>query len=157
MQKIMPCLWFDGQAEEAAKFYVSVFKSGRILETSYWGKTGPGKEGAVLTVRFEMEGQEFLTLNGGPHYKFTPAVSMSVNCEDQREVDVLWDRLTSDGGQESRCGWLIDKYGLSWQIVPKVLPEMMKDKDPEKAKRVTLAMMQMKKIDIAALKRAYGQ
>lgn len=153
MQKITPCLWFDGQAEEAAKFYVSVFKNGRILETAYWGKTGPGKEGTVLTVRFEIEGQEFLALNGGPEYNFTPAISLSVDCKTQQEVDAYWEKLLA-GGKPVMCGWLTDKFGVSWQIVPDILPRMLVGKDRAKADRVLKAMMAMVKLDVAALERA---
>jgi len=153
MQKITTCLWFDGQAEEAAKFYVSVFKNGRILETAYWGKTGPGKEGSVLTVLFEIEGQVFLALNGGPDYHFTPAISLSVDCKTQEEVDAYWEKLTA-GGKPVMCGWLEDKFGVSWQIVPDILPRSLADKDRAKADRVLKAMMGMVKLDIAALEKA---
>jgi len=153
MQKITTCLWFDGQAEEAAKFYVSVFKNGRILETAYWGKTGPGKEGSVLTVLFEIEGQVFLALNGGPDYHFTPAISLSVDCKTQEEVDAYWEKLTV-GGKPVMCGWLEDKFGVSWQIVPDILPRSLADKDRAKADRVLKAMMGMVKLDIAALEKA---
>jgi len=153
-QKIMPCLWFDGQAEEAAKFYVSVFPSGRVLETVHWGKTGPGKEGAVLTVRFEIEGQEFLALNGGPQYHFTPAFSLSVDCKTQEEVDTYWDKLT-EGGGTVQCGWLTDKFGVSWQIVPDILPKALAGADRARADRVLTAMMGMVKLDIAKLQAAY--
>ena len=153
-QKITTCLWFDGRAEEAATFYVSVFRSGRILETVHWGKTGPGKEGAVLTVRFEIEGQEFLALNGGPQYHFTPAISLSVGCKTQQEVDAYWEKLT-DGGKPVQCGWLTDKFGVSWQIVPDILPKALVDKDRARADRVLKAMMGMVKLDIAKLQEAY--
>ena len=153
MQKITTCLWFDGQAEEAAKFYVSVFKNGRILETAYWGKTGPGKEGSVLTVLFEIEGQVFLALNGGPDYHFTPAISLSVDCKTQEEVDAYWEKLTV-GGKPVMCGWLEDKFGVSWQIVPDILPRSLADKDRAKADRVLKAMMGMVKLDIAAVEKA---
>ena len=153
MQKITTCLWFDGQAEEAAKFYVSVFKNGRILETAYWGKTGPGKEGSVLTVLFEIEGQVFLALNGGPDYHFTPAISLSVGCKTQEEVDAYWEKLLA-GGKSMQCGWLTDKFGVSWQIVPDILPRSLADKDRAKADRVLKAMMGMVKLDIAALEKA---
>jgi len=153
-QKITTCLWFDGRAEEAATFYVSVFRSGRILETVHWGKTGPGKEGAVLTVRFEIEGQEFLALNGGPQYHFTPAISLSVGCKTQQEVDAYWEKLT-DGGKPVQCGWLTDKFGVSWQIVPDILPKALVDKDRARADRVLKAMMGMVKLDIAILQEAY--
>ena len=154
MQKIPPFLWFDNQAEEAANFYVSIFKNSKILGVSHFGEAGPGPAGTVLTVTFELDGQEFTALNGGPHFTFTEAISFFVNCETQQEVDELWAKLTA-GGEESMCGWLKDKYGLSWQIVPRVLLELMQDKDPLKAKRVTEAMLQMRKIDIAMLQQAY--
>jgi predicted 3-demethylubiquinone-9 3-methyltransferase (glyoxalase superfamily) len=138
MKKITPFLWFDGKAEEAMKFYVSIFKNAKIL--------GPN--------RFELEGQEFLVLNGGPQFTFTPAISFFINCETQQEVDDLWEKLSA-GGEEGRCGWLKDKYGLSWQVIPSVLGPMLSDKDPVKAKRVLNAMLQMNKIDIAALRHAH--
>lgn len=153
-QRITNCLWFDGQAEEAAKFYVSIFKDSKIVNVARFPEGTHRPKGSVMLVEFQIGGQEFQALNGGPHFKFTPAISMSVNCETQHEVDELWEKLTA-GGEEVQCGWLTDKFGLSWQIVPTVLPKMMQDEDPEKAKRVTQAMLQMKKIDIAALKRAY--
>lgn len=151
MQKITPFLWFDNQAEEAANFYVSIFKNSKIL-----GVNRPGADGPVLTVTFELDGLAFTALNGGPHFTFTEAISLYVDCTSQEEVDELWAKLTS-GGEESMCGWLKDKYGLSWQIVPRVLIELMQDKDPLKAKRVTEAMLQMRKIDIAKLRQAYEQ
>jgi predicted 3-demethylubiquinone-9 3-methyltransferase (glyoxalase superfamily) len=154
VQKINPFLWFDNQAEEASKFYVSIFKNSRINKIVHYGAAGPGPEGSVMTVAFELEGQEFTALNGGPVYKFTEAVSFVVNCDSQDEVDYYWEKLT-DGGEESVCGWLKDKYGLSWQIVPTVMVEMMSDPDPEKAKRVTEAMLKMVKIDIKTLEIAY--
>ena len=154
MQKITPFLWFDNQAEEAANFYVSIFKNSKILGVSHFGEAGPGPAGTVLTVTFQLDGHEFTALNGGPHFTFTEAISLFVNCETQQEVDELWAKLTA-GGEESMCGWLKDKYGLSWQIVPGVLLELMQDKDPLKAKRVTEAMLQMRKIDIAKLQQAY--
>ena len=154
MQEITPFLWFDNQAEEAANFYVSIFKNSKILGVSHFGEAGPGPAGTVLTVTFELDGQEFMALNGGPHFTFTEAISFFVNCETQQEVDELWAKLTA-GGEESMCGWLKDKYGLSWQIVPKALMELMQDEDPVKARRVTEAMLQMRKIDIAKLQQAY--
>jgi predicted 3-demethylubiquinone-9 3-methyltransferase (glyoxalase superfamily) len=154
VQKINPFLWFNNQAEEAAKFYVSIFKNSGVKKIVHYGKAGPGPEGSVMTVAFELEGQEFTALNGGPVYKFTEAISFVVNCNSQEEVDYYWDKLTEDG-EEGVCGWLKDKYGLSWQIVPTVMVEMMSDPDPEKAKRVTEAMLQMVKIDIKTLKEAY--
>jgi predicted 3-demethylubiquinone-9 3-methyltransferase (glyoxalase superfamily) len=154
VQKITPFLWFDDNAEEAARFYASVFKNSRIGEIRRYGEAGPGPAGSVMTVSFELEGQEFIALNGGPHFTFTEAVSFFVKCETQDEVDALWTRLT-DGGQESQCGWLKDKYGLSWQIIPNALMEMLGDKDPEKAGRVMAAMLKMRKIDVKALEAAY--
>ncbi len=154
VQKINPFLWFNNQAEEAAKFYVSIFKNSGVKKIVHYGKAGPGPDGSVMTVAFELEGQEFTALNGGPVYKFTEAISFVVNCNSQEEVDYYWDKLTEDG-EEGVCGWLKDKYGLSWQIVPTVMIEMMSDPDPEKAKRVTEAMLQMVKIDIKTLKEAY--
>jgi predicted 3-demethylubiquinone-9 3-methyltransferase (glyoxalase superfamily) len=154
MQKISPCLWFDGQAEDAAKFYVSIFKNSRIVNVTRWGDTGPGVKGAVLVVYFELEGQSFIALNGGPEFHFTPAISLSVDCHTQDEVDALWAKLT-EGGAEIQCGWLTDKFGISWQIVPRVLVDMLQDKNPAKADAAMRAMMAMKKLDIAALKRAY--
>jgi predicted 3-demethylubiquinone-9 3-methyltransferase (glyoxalase superfamily) len=156
MQKIKPFLWFDTQAEEAAHFYVSIFKNSKILNISRYGDAGPGPKGSVMTISFELDGQEFIGLNGGPHFKFTEAISFTVMCKTQEEVDDFWKKLTA-GGQEVECGWLKDKYGLSWQITPTILPEMLTDPDPQKAKRVMQAMMTMKKIDIAALQRAYDQ
>ena len=155
MQKITPFLWFDDQAEAAADFYTSVFKDSRILGVSRYGEAGPGREGTVMVVTFELEGQRFTALNGGPSFKFTEAISFEVDCETQEEVNELWEKLTAEGGEESMCGWLKDKYGLSWQIVPKILGELMGDEDPEKAKRVTEAMLKMRKLEIAELKRAY--
>ncbi len=153
-QKITTFLWFDSQAEEAAKYYTSIFKNSKILNVARYGEAGPGPKGSVMTVQFQLEGQEFIALNGGPHFKFTEAISLFVNCETQKEVDELWGKLTA-GGQESQCGWLKDKYGLSWQIVPTALTRMLQDKDPEKSKRVMQAMLQMKKIDVARLEQAY--
>lgn len=153
MQKITPFLWFDGKAEEAARFYTSVFKNSKLLSVSRYGEGGPGPQGSVMTVAFELDGEKFVALNGGPNYTFSPAVSFVVNCETQQEVDHYWQRL-SEGGEEIQCGWLRDKYGLSWQIVPTVLPELLQDKDAEKRKRVMAAMLKMIKLDIEALKRA---
>jgi predicted 3-demethylubiquinone-9 3-methyltransferase (glyoxalase superfamily) len=155
-QKITPFLWFDSQAEEAAAFYVSVFRNSRIEAVTRYGEAGPGPKGSVMTVAFELDGQKFAALNGGPHFKFTEAISFVVNCETQAEVDQFWAKL-SEGGQEVQCGWLKDKYGLSWQIVPTVFVEMMKDQDAERSQRVMKAMMQMKKLDIARLEEAYHQ
>jgi predicted 3-demethylubiquinone-9 3-methyltransferase (glyoxalase superfamily) len=156
MQKITPFLWFDGKAEEAANFYVSIFKNSKIGSVSRYGEGGPGPKGTVMGVTFQLEGQEFFALNGGPQFTFTPAVSLFVKCQTQQEVDELWDRLSA-GGEKQRCGWLKDKYGVSWQIIPSVLGEMLADKDGEKSKRVMQAMLQMGKIDIGGLKQAYGQ
>jgi predicted 3-demethylubiquinone-9 3-methyltransferase (glyoxalase superfamily) len=154
-QKITPFLWFDNNAEEAANFYVSLFKNSRIGKVSRYGDAGPGPKGTVMVVDFQLNGQEFIALNGGPHFKFTEAVSFVINCDTQEEVDDFWERLSA-GGQKSQCGWLKDKYGLSWQVVPRILGELMQDKDPEKSKRVMEAMLQMTKIDIAKLKQAYA-
>lgn len=157
-QKIVPCLWFDKDAEAAAKLYVSVFKQSRILSTTRYGKEGHeihGREvGSVMTVDFELEGQKFVALNGGPMFKFTEAISFQVPCESQAEIDHFWNRLTADGGEESHCGWLKDKFGVSWQIIPAVLGEMLSGTDAARAQRVTKAFLQMKKFDIAALKKA---
>jgi predicted 3-demethylubiquinone-9 3-methyltransferase (glyoxalase superfamily) len=153
-QKITTFLWFDGQAEEAAKHYISIFKNSKITNIARYGQAGPGPRGSVMTVAFELEGQPFVALNGGPQFKFTEAISLLVNCDNQKEVDELWSRLSA-GGEEGPCGWLKDKFGLSWQIVPAALQEMIGDKDPSKSKLVMEAMLQMKKIDIAALERAY--
>lgn len=154
MQKIKPFLWFDGKAEEAANLYVSLFKNSRITNISRYGEEGPGPAGSAMVVSFELDGQEFLALNGGPHFSFTPAISFLINCETQEEVDELWEKL-SEGGETNQCGWLKDKFGLSWQVVPTALGDMMSDEDEEKAGRVMHAMLQMEKIDIATLKRAY--
>lgn len=156
MNKITPFLWFDGQAEEAMNLYTSVFKNSKIGSVSRWGKGGPGVEGTVMSATFELEGQPFFALNGGPHYKFTPAISFSINCETQQEVDELWEKL-SEGGRTDRCGWLQDKFGLSWQVVPSVLNRYLQDPDKAKAARVMQAMMTMEKLDIAGLKAAYDQ
>ena len=155
-QKITTFLWFDHEAEEAARLYVSLFPDSKILNIARYGEAGPGPKGSAMTVNFQLAGQEFIALNGGPMYKFTEAVSLMVHCEDQKEVDGLWNRLTADGGEESMCGWLKDKYGLSWQIIPTALFRLIGDSDPEKARRATEAMLQMKKIDIAALERAHA-
>lgn len=154
MQKITPFLWFNGNAEEAITFYVSIFHDGEIIGVSRFGDNGPGPAGAVMTGTLKLGGQEFMVLNGGPEYKFTEAVSFFVSCDDQEEVDNLWGKL-AEGGQESRCGWLKDKFGLSWQIIPRQLGEMLQDEDPEKASRVMAAMLTMGKIDIKALRQAY--
>jgi predicted 3-demethylubiquinone-9 3-methyltransferase (glyoxalase superfamily) len=149
------CLWFDTQGEEAVLFYLGIFKDSRLGRVHRYTKEGPGQEGSVATMEFELNGQKFMVLNGGPEYQFTPAVSIVVECADQAEVDYYWERLT-DGGQEVACGWLTDKYGLSWQIVPSVFLDMITSDDQEKAARVTAAMFTMKKFDIAALERAYA-
>lgn len=154
MQKITPYLWFDHQAEEAARFYTSIFKNSRIGSISRFGEGGPMPAGTAITVSFQLEGQEFLALNGGPQFKFNEAVSFLVSCETQEEVDYYWEKL-SEGGEEQPCGWLKDKYGLSWQVVPTILGQLLTDQNPEKAQRVTQAMLQMKKFDIEALRRAY--
>jgi len=153
-QKITPFLWFDGNAEEAVNLYVSIFENSEIGDITRYGKEGPGPEGSVMTVEFRLRGQDFVALNGGPEFRFTEAVSFLVNCETQEEIDRFWKKL-SEGGEEGPCGWLKDRYGLSWQIAPSVLGEMLQDKDPEKAGRVMQAMLQMGKIDIATLRRAY--
>jgi len=154
VQKISPFLWFDGKAEEAAEFYTSVFKNSKILNIARYGEAGPGPKGTVMMTTFQIEGQDFMALNGGPQYTFSPAISFFVNCETQAEVDELWDKLSA-GGREVQCGWLQDKYGVSWQIIPKALMELMQDKDPVKSQRVFRAMLQMIKIDIEGLERAY--
>lgn len=156
MQKITPFLWFDGKAEEAMNFYVSVFKNSKVVKVSRYGEAGPGAKGTVMSATFELEGQQFYALNGGPQFTFTPAISLFVNCETQQEVDGLWDKL-SEGGKKERCGWLKDKYGLSWQIIPSALGKLLGDKDSAKANRVMVAMLQMDKIDIQRLQQAYDQ
>ncbi|MDE1939389.1 MAG: VOC family protein [Alphaproteobacteria bacterium] len=156
MQKITPFLWFDREAEEAANFYVSIFKNSKIVNISRYPEGAPNPAGAVMTVEFQLDGRDFIALNGGPHFKFTEAISLSVSCETQAEVDELWARLTA-GGEEGPCAWLKDKYGLSWQIVPTALPRLLKDKDRSKASRVMQAMMKMKKIDIGKLQEAYDR
>jgi predicted 3-demethylubiquinone-9 3-methyltransferase (glyoxalase superfamily) len=154
LPRITPFLWFDDKAEEAANFYVSVFKNSKIGSIARYNDAGPGPKGSVMTVSFELEGQPFIALNGGPLYTFSPAISFFVDCKTQQEVDELWDKLTAGGG-EVECGWLRDKYGLSWQIIPTALLELMQDKDPVKSQRVFKAMLQMTKIDIEGLQRAY--
>jgi predicted 3-demethylubiquinone-9 3-methyltransferase (glyoxalase superfamily) len=156
MQKIILCLWYDKRAEEAAKLYTSIIKNSMIDKISYYGDEGPGQKGSVLTVTFTLGGQEIMALNGGPEYKFTPAMSLFVNCEDQDEVDYYWEKL-SEGGEQGPCGWLTDKYGVSWQIVPTILGVLMSDKDEKKVASVMHAMLQMKKLDIVKLKQAYDQ
>jgi len=160
MQKITPFLWFDDQAEDAVNFYISIFKNSKIVSVARYGEEGAkvsGRlQGTVMTVTFQLDGQEFIALNGGPHFTFSPAISFFVSCETQEELDELWDKL-SEGGEIEQCGWLKDKYGVSWQIVPTVLGELLNDPDPVKSKRVMKAMLQMNKIDIAKLKQAYEQ
>jgi len=153
-QRITPFLWFDNQAEEAAKLYCSIFKNSEMGQIVRYGDVGPGPKGQVMIVTFKIEGQEFTALNGGPRFKFDEAISFVINCETQEEMDYYWDSLTADGGQESQCGWLKDKFGLSWQIVPTIIGELMSDEDPEKAGRVMQAVMQMKKVDLQKLKDA---
>ena len=152
-QKITPFLWFDSQAEEAARFYVFIFENSKIGKVSHYGDAGPGPKGSVMVISFELEGQEFTALNGGPQFKFTPAISLMVHCDTQQEVDEFWEKL-SEGGRRDRCGWLQDKYGLSWQIVPTALLKLMSTPDRERANRVMQAMLKMDKLDIAALERA---
>ena len=154
MQKITPYIWFDDQAEEAMNFYTSIFKHSKVVAVSRFGEAGPRPAGMVLTATFELEGQEFVALNGGPEYSFTPAISFFVHCETQVEVDEMWDKLSADG-EQGQCGWLKDKFGVSWQIVPNILGELLNDKDTEKSKRVMLAMLKMGKLDIASLQQAY--
>ena len=160
MRKITPCLWFDNQAEEAANFYISIFKNSKIMSVARYGEAGAEASGrptgSVMTVAFQLQGQEFLALNGGPQFKFTEAISFIVNCKTQKEIDDFWRKL-SEGGERGPCGWLKDKYGMSWQIVPTVLGEMLQDKDTRKSEKVMKAMLQMKKLDIEGLKQAYEQ
>jgi predicted 3-demethylubiquinone-9 3-methyltransferase (glyoxalase superfamily) len=153
-QKIMPCLWYDNQAEEAVNHYISIFKDGKINNVTRYGDAGPGPKGSVLTIAFELAGQQILPLNGGPIIKFTQAISLIIDCKDQAEVDVLWEKL-SEGGSKSQCGWLKDKYGLSWQVVPSDVARMVQDPDPEKSARFMSALFKMQKLDIAVLKAAY--
>lgn len=156
MQKITPFLWFDDNAEQAMNFYVSVFKNSKIISVARYGAAGPGKKGTVMTGTFQLEGQQFMALNGGPLFTFTPAISLFVNCETQQEVDELWEKLSEDA-KSQRCGWIEDKYGVSWQIIPTALGKMLSDPDPIKSQRVMKAMLQMGKIDIEGLKQAYEQ
>ncbi|HEY7118024.1 MAG TPA: VOC family protein [Tepidisphaeraceae bacterium] len=153
MKRITPFLWFNDNAEEAANFYTSIFKNSKIKSITRYGAAGPGPEGSVMTVQFELDGQDFIALNGGPMFKFNEAISFSVDCQTQEEVDELWGRLSA-GGTPSHCGWLKDKFGVSWQVVPRILPELLTDEDPAKSKRVMQAMLQMNKIDIQRLKNA---
>ena len=154
MKKITPFLWFNGKAEEAMNFYVSVFTNSKVLGVTRYGDAGPGPKGTVMTANFELNGQEFVALNGGPQFTFSPAISFVAHCETQQEVDDLWRRL-SEGGREDQCGWVTDKYGVTWQVIPTALIQMLNDKDPRKSKSVMQAMLQMKKIDIPTLKQAY--
>jgi predicted 3-demethylubiquinone-9 3-methyltransferase (glyoxalase superfamily) len=154
MQKIIPFLWFDGQADEAANFYTSIFKRSKISSVTRYGDAGPGPKGSIMSAVFELEGQEFYALNGGPMFKFSPAISFFVKCETQEEVDDFWTKLSA-GGHTNQCGWLQDKFGVSWQVVPTALGQMLSDKDPAKGKRVMQAMLKMTKLDIALLKQAY--
>jgi len=156
MPKITPFLWFDDKAEEAMNFYTSIFKNSKAGRVTRYGEAGPGEKGTVMTAAFQLDGQEFMALNGGPLFKFTEAISFFVNCETQEEVDELWEKL-SEGGKKDRCGWLKDQYGLSWQIIPAALMQMLQDKDAEKSKRVMNAMLKMDKIDIKTLQQAYEQ
>jgi predicted 3-demethylubiquinone-9 3-methyltransferase (glyoxalase superfamily) len=154
MQKITPFLWFDGKAEEAANFYISIFKGSKILNIARYGEAGPGPKGTVMTATFQLEGQDFIALNGGPQYTFSPAISFFVNCETQAEVDELWNKLSA-GGSQLQCAWLKDKFGVFWQIVPRALMELLQDQDPVRRQRVFQAMLQMTKINIEGLKRAH--
>ena len=160
MQKITPFLWFDDQAEEAAKFYTSIFKNSKVGKITRYGesaeKAAGRPAGSVMTVEFELEGQKFTALNGGPVFKFNESISFVVNCDTQEEVDYFWEKLSADGGQESQCGWLRDKFGVSWQVVPRALIDMLQDKDPKKSERVMKAMLQMQKLDIKTLEDAYS-
>jgi len=156
MQKINPFLWFNDKAEDAANFYVSIFKNSKIVNVARYGEAGPGPKGTAMTVTFDLAGQRFIALNGGPQFKFSEAISFFINCETQQEVDDLWEKLSA-GGEKSQCGWLKDKYGLSWQVIPTILGEMLHDPDPRKSQRVMQAMLRMNKIDIALLKQAYDQ
>lgn len=155
MQKITPFLWFNDNAEEAMLFYTSIFKNSRIIAVSRYGDAGPGPAGSVMSATFELEGQQFMALNGGPNFQFSPAISLFVNCETQAEVDELWDKLCA-GGRPERCGWLVDKFGLSWQIIPTALGELLQDPDPMKSQRVMYAMLQMDKIDVEKLQQAFA-
>jgi predicted 3-demethylubiquinone-9 3-methyltransferase (glyoxalase superfamily) len=154
MQKIIPFLWFDGKAEEAANFYASIFKNSKVGRVRRYGEAGPGPKGSAMSVEFELDGQPFIALNGGPQFTFTPAISLFVNCETQEEVDELWEKLSA-GGNKNRCGWLQDRYGLSWQIIPTALGKLLGDSDPHKSQRVMQAMLQMDKIEIKGLQQAY--
>ena len=157
MQKITPFLWFDNQAEEAMNFYTSIFKNSEVKSVTRYGEAGPGPAGSVMTASFELEGNQFTALNGGPHFKFNEAISFVIDCKNQEEVDHYWSKLTADGGQESMCGWLKDKFGLSWQVVPRQLTQLLTSKDPGVANRVMQAMLKMRKIDIKKLEAAAAQ
>ncbi|HMQ54358.1 MAG TPA: VOC family protein [Anaerolineae bacterium] len=156
MQKITPFLWFDNQAEEAVNFYTSIFKNSQVGKIARYGESGPGPQGSVMTIAFQLNGQDFLALNGGPHFKFTEAVSFVVNCETQAEIDEFWEKL-SEGGEIQQCGWLKDRYGLSWQIVPTVIDELLTDSDPARRERVAQAILQMTKLDLPILLQVYEQ
>ncbi|QOF81502.1 VOC family protein [Variovorax sp. 38R] len=155
MQKIIPCLWFDGNGEDAVKFYTAIFPKSRLTDTLLWGDVNPTKKGKLLTATFELDGQSFMVLNGGPEYKITPAISLIVTCETQEEVDYYWDKLLEGGGQPVQCGWLTDRFGVSWQVTPMPLIRMFQDKDPAKAAHAMAAMMKMIKLDIATVKKAF--
>jgi|SRR6185295_19382887 len=155
MQKISPFLWFDGKAEEAANFYVSIFRNSKIASVMHYGEAGPGPKGSVMGVTFQLDGQEFMAINGGPQFTFSPAISFFVKCETQAEIDHFWDKLLAGGGKTQQCGWLTDKYGVTWQIVPTVLGELLQSKDAGKSQRAMRAMLQMVKLDIAALQKAF--
>jgi len=155
MQKITPFLWFDNQAEEAMNFYTSIFKNSKVISVSRYGEGAPAPKGSVMTATFSLDGLEFIALNAGPHFKFNEAVSFFISCETQDEIDEKWEKLISGGGSPSQCGWLKDKFGLSWQVVPPILSKLLNDKDPEKSKRVMMAMLKMTKIDIQTLEDAY--
>lgn len=156
MQRIVPCLWFDRNGEDALKFYTAIFPNSRVTDKLLWGDTNPSLKGSLLTATFELDGQEFMVINGGPQYKFTPAISMYLKCETQAEVDRCWEALLEGGGQPVQCGWLTDRYGVSWQVVPDGLIEMFQDKDPAKATRAMQAMMKMVKLDLAEVRKAYN-
>ncbi|MFA6469326.1 MAG: VOC family protein [Bacteroidota bacterium] len=156
MQKITPFLWFDNNAEEAMKFYTKIFKKSKILKVARYGESGPGPKGSVMSASFLLNGQEFIALNGGPRFKFTEAISLVINCKTQKEVDYFWKHLSKDG-MESKCGWVKDKFGLWWQVVPEGMEKLFRSKDPEKSKRAMQAMLRMKKLDLNAMKRAYNK
>ncbi len=154
MEKISTCLWFNGQAEQAAKFYTSVFKNSKVIQSANYGDAGPGLKGSVMTVTFSLDGKEFIALNGGPEYQYTPAISLVVKCKDQSELDYYWEKL-SEGGEKGVCGWLTDKFGVSWQVVPEIMGDLVNSRQPEKSDRVMQAVLQMTKLDIAQMKAAY--